>query len=221
MKNENLSLLKGKKKVINKGHAEFISASSTQVVSQGQQLQSSKILNQVQNDFINKKAFTLIELLVVVLIIGILAAVALPQYQIAVEKARAAEAVVNLRLVVNALELYHLENGVYPASLQELSIDLPHMTNYHYVYNSNLYIGVDNALEASSGRRYMIAHLLDHRTQWTAEKKSGVCSLTATDPGTNSIATTLCKQMCGVSELKTVWGSGEKGCKFDDFSRKS
>ena len=60
-----------------------------------------------------KQAFTLIELLVVVLIIGILAAIALPQYQKAVERAKIAEAVTNLRAIANANQVYYMTNGVY------------------------------------------------------------------------------------------------------------
>ena len=56
--------------------------------------------------------FTLIELLVVVLIIGILAAVALPQYQQAVEKARLAEAWTILSSLEKAIDVWLLEHDV-------------------------------------------------------------------------------------------------------------
>ncbi len=72
----------------------------------------------------NKKAFTLIELLVVVLIIGILAAVALPQYQKAVEKARITEAKTNLKALVNAAEVAGLAGQPASYVLKDLDIEL-------------------------------------------------------------------------------------------------
>ena len=72
-----------------------------------------------------KQAFTLIELLVVVLIIGILAAIALPQYQKAVWKSRLSTIKALTRSLADAEEVYYMENGKYTNDFEALGVSAP------------------------------------------------------------------------------------------------
>ena len=72
-----------------------------------------------------KKGFTLIELLVVVLIIGILSAVALPQYEKAVKKSRVMSMVPVARALKDAQEIYYMANGNYAIPIEDLDVTIP------------------------------------------------------------------------------------------------
>lgn len=82
--------------------------------------------------WLNKKGFTLLELMIVVIIIGILAAIALPRYVDTIERARMSEALGNLDVIRSAMQRYWAEQlgwagtGTYVgATFANLDIDDP------------------------------------------------------------------------------------------------
>jgi|GEM_PF-4671395 len=81
--------------------------------------------------------FTLIELLVVVLIIGILAAIALPQYQKAVDMANFRKIDVIARHLAKQLEWYYVQNGTYPTDWRKLEFDVPGCKTKQYSVECN------------------------------------------------------------------------------------
>ncbi len=85
----------------------------------------------------NKKGFTLIELMIVVAIIGILAALAIPDFMKMMCKAKQSEAKTNLAAVFTNQELYHGDNNTYSDQFGRIGFDTEGENIYTYWIGAN------------------------------------------------------------------------------------
>ena len=70
-----------------------------------------------------KKAFTLIEILIVVVLLGVLAAIVIPQFSDASDEAKVAAQASDLHTLQGQIQLYRAKTGAYPANLAALVPD--------------------------------------------------------------------------------------------------
>ena len=136
-----------------------------------------------------KRGFTLIELLVVVLIIGILASIAIPQYFKVVEKARVAEAMSTIAAIKSAQERYLARGGNYTSDFTQLDIMYPKMTSSNITVK--FYSVAVAAGNCSSGPCYRLT-VTRHANKSTVAARYGNYSLNVNVPDNPEVGVAGC-----------------------------
>jgi type IV pilus assembly protein PilA len=137
----------------------------------------AKLIAHMLNKKGSEKGFTLIELLVVIIIIGILAAIALPSFLNQANKARQSEARNYVGSINRAQQAYYLEKQSFAPNLITASIGIPAVTP-NYVY------GINRSADKGATGQFAFAFGLPAGTQTSA---TSIITTTTVDTGTGSV----------------------------------
>ncbi len=143
--------------------------------------------------YLQKKAFTLIELLIVVAIIGILAAIAVPNFLNAQTRAKIARIQSDARSTSTALEQYRLDNNAYPVNAMNfdmtgytmLTTPVSYMTQFPVdVFKSQHNIGASDPGQGATNS--LIGRFLDMATDTQSNNRTvGAYALASSGPDQN------------------------------------
>ena len=161
---------------------------------------------------LQKKGFTLMEMLATILIIGILAAIALPEYKTAVYNSRLSGVMTNVKSIANSLELYYLSMGKYPTDgLASLDMTINGCTVTNNVYSCSKGIvyafGIsdnDQPVGGFLGEKQGLAYIQYLKEESVVTRRN---QRECWADSSNELANRVCLNLDGVQQGTNTWRS--------------